>query len=72
MIVTCSLYVPGVTTMVSPGPAAATAAEMVALQPNFPPGLTHRVAAVAKLQAPNRDSSPRLIARRTDLSRISP
>src|SRR5580698_5278009 len=51
VMVTCSLYVPWVTTIVSPAAAAATAAEMVDLQPSLPLGLTQRIAAEATFVA---------------------
>lgn len=43
--------------MTSPGDAAATAAEMVDLQPEVPPGFTQMVAAV-RVEAANRDNRP--------------
>src|SRR5665213_2233626 len=45
---TCSLYVPRPTRIVSPGDAAATAAEMVVLQPNLPLWSTHKIEAAAR------------------------
>lgn len=53
--------------MVSPAEAAATAAEIVDLQPKCPAGLTHRVDATARLEASKKDTSPKLMKRHTEL-----
>jgi hypothetical protein len=57
--------------MVSPHEAAATAAEIVAMQPDFPLGLTQRVAA-ATLEAPHQNSKASPIRVRQQLSWIIP
>jgi hypothetical protein len=59
VMVTCSLYVPWATTIVSPAEAAATAAEIVDLHPNLPFGWTQRIAAEATL-LPVRESAARI------------